>query len=39
MLDDLRKIDRAARSRGNELVLLTERIDDTIPDAPLPPWD
>lgn len=39
MLDDLRKIDRAARRRGNELVLLTERIDDTIPDAPLPPWD
>lgn len=39
MLDDLRRIERAANHKGNQLVLLTENIDDTIPDAPLPPWD
>jgi hypothetical protein len=36
MLDQLRKLDRAAVQRGNEFFLVTESLDDTIPDLPLP---
>lgn len=36
MLDDLKRLDRVVRDRGNTLVLLTESLDDTIPDAPIP---
>lgn len=35
-IDDLRRLDRAIKIRGNHLVLVTEDIDDTIPDGELP---
>ncbi len=35
-LDDLRRLDRAIKTRGNHLILVTEDIDDTIPDGELP---
>jgi hypothetical protein len=36
LLDDLRRLDRAVQVRGNQMVLVTEDIEDTIPDEPIP---
>lgn len=35
-IDDLRRLDRAVKARGNDLVLITEDIEDTIPDGDIP---
>ena len=35
-LDDLRRLDRAVKARGNLMVIITEQIEDTIPDGELP---
>lgn len=35
-LDDLRRLDRAVKARGNRMVIVTEEIEDTIPDGELP---
>jgi hypothetical protein len=35
MLEDLRKLDRAAVKRGNEFCVVTENLEDTIPDLPV----
>lgn len=35
-IDDLRRLDRAVRARGNRMVIITEEIEDTIPDGELP---
>lgn len=35
-LDDLRRLDRAVKARGNLMVIVTEEIEDTIPDGQLP---
>ncbi len=35
-LDDLRRLDRAVKTRGNQMVLVTENLDDTIPDGDIP---
>lgn len=35
-LEDLRRLDRAIKARGNRMVLITEQIEDTIPDGELP---
>jgi hypothetical protein len=35
-LEDLRRLDRAIKARGNRMVVITEHIEDTIPDTELP---
>lgn len=35
-LDDLRRLDRAIKARGNQLILVTEALDDTLPDIEVP---
>ncbi len=36
LLDDLRRLDRVVQKRGNRFVLVTEEIEDTIPDGQVP---
>ncbi len=35
-IDDLRRLDRAIKARGNQMVIVTDETDDTIPDGELP---
>lgn len=35
-IDDLRRLDRAVKARGNLMVIITEEIEDTIPDGEIP---
>jgi hypothetical protein len=35
-IDDLLRLDRAVKARGNLMVIITEEIEDTIPDGELP---
>ncbi len=35
-IDDLRRLDRAVKARGNLMVIVTEEIEDTIPDGEIP---